>query len=316
VSEEEKREALLAGQKVLVTARRDKRVVPGNGIGHRSHATWRTQEGRWTAPDRADLDRQPAAHRCPICGHVSPYVWDGLAGVWRATHGEPCEECARRRFVEAAMEESKAAMLHRYKLDTGRYAHMTLGSYRPDARYPSQAAAKRAAEAMIAAWTCGDWSAGILLASPEVGIGKTHLAIAAAREGVVRYRPAIGEQILAVWDMPSFVDAVRHTYDDGGTAGLMLSVQQPAILVLDDIGTEHVGKESWPWYQGLMFQIVNARWLSRRATIVTTNLEPDELWEWVGPRVFSRLVELTGVPLRMEGEDYRLRRASLEGVRA
>jgi DNA replication protein DnaC len=204
------------------------------------------------------------------------------------------------------MEETKAATLHRYRLDVGRYAHMTLDSYWPDPGYPSQAETKEDVRAMVAAWASGDWSAGILLASPDVGIGKTHLAIAAAREGVMRYRPMVGVQILAVWDMPSFVDAVRHTYDDGGTADLMASVQEPVILVMDDIGTEHVSKESRTWYQGLMFQIVNARWLARRATIVTTNLEADDLWTWVGPRVFSRLIELTGAPVLMQGEDYRL----------
>jgi DNA replication protein DnaC len=212
----------------------------------------------------------------------------------------------RLRFAATVMEETKSATLHRYRLDAGRYAYMTLDSYQPDARYPSQAAAKAAVESMVTVWADGDWSAGILLASPDVGIGKTHLAIAAAREGVMRYRPRIGEQILAVWDMPSFVDAVRHTYDDGGTAGLMLSVQEPVILVLDDIGTEHVSRESRSWYQGLMFQLINVRWLARRATIVTTNLDADDLWAWIGPRVFSRLIELTGAPVVMQGMDYRL----------
>ena len=204
------------------------------------------------------------------------------------------------------MEQAKAATLHRCKLDVGRYASMTMDSYQPDAGYPSQAAAKQATENMVTTWASGDWSAGILLVSPDVGIGKTHLAIAAAREGVMRYRPGIGEQILAVRDMPSFVDAVRHTYDDGGTADLIASVQKPVILVLDDIGTEHVSRESRSWYQGLMFQIVNARWLARRATIVTTNLDTDNLWAWLGPRVFSRLIELTGAPVLMQGKDCRL----------
>jgi DNA replication protein DnaC len=204
------------------------------------------------------------------------------------------------------MEEARAALLHRYGLDAGRYEHMTMDSYRPDARYPSQAAAKDAVGTMVATWASGDWSAGILLASVDVGIGKTHLAIAAAHKGVMLYRPEIGEQILAVWDMPSFIHAVKSTYDDGGTAHLIASVQEPVILVLDDIGTEHLNKEGKSWYQGLMFQIVNARWLARRATIVTTNLNADDLWAWVGPRVFSRLIDLTGAPVLMQGEDYRL----------
>jgi DNA replication protein DnaC len=306
MNQEQKRQAILQGQRLLEAARRAKRVVPSNGTGRRWRATWPVPAGRWAEPGQEDLNRQPTAHRCPICGHVSPYVWDGLARAWRATHGEPCDECSRRRFAATAMEETKAATLHRYKLDVGRYAHMTLHSYRPDPRYPSQTVAREAVGVVVATWTSGDWSAGILLASPDVGIGKTHLAIAAAREGVMRYRPEIGEKILAVWDMPSFVDAVRHTYDDGGTADLMHSVQEPVILVLDDIGTEHVSKESRTWYQGLMFQIVNARWLARRATIVTTNLDANNLWTWVGPRVFSRLIELVGAPVLMQGEDYRL----------
>ena len=309
MNHEGKRQAILDGQRKLEAARRAKRVVPGNGTGRKWRASWPVQPGHWAEPSQEDLDRQPVAHRCPACGHVSPYVWDGLARHWRATHSDPCEECSRRAFAEKAVEETKAATLHRYKLDAGRYVHMTMDSYRPDPRYRSQAAAREAVGAMVATWASGDWSAGILLASPDVGIGKTHLAIAAAREGVMLYRPEIGEQILAVWDMPSFADAVRHTYDDGGTADLMVSVQQPVILVLDDIGTEHVGRESRTWYRGLMFQIVNARWLARRATIVTTNLEADDLWSWVGPRVFSRLIELVGAPVLMQGEDYRLRGA-------
>jgi DNA replication protein DnaC len=306
VNEEQKRQAILEGQRVLEAARQDKRVVPSNGTGRKWRASWPTLASRWAEPGREDFDRQPAAHSCPICGHVTPYIWDGLARSWRATHGEPCEECARQRFAAMVMEEAKSATLRRYRLDAGRYARMTMDSYRPDAVYPSQETAKEAVRAMVTTWASGDWSAGILLASPDVGIGKTHLAIAAAREGVMLYRPGIGEQILAVWDMPSFVDAVRHTYDDGGTAELMISVQKPVILVLDDIGTEHVSRESRSWYQGLMFQIVNARWLARRATIVTTNLDADGLWAWVGPRVFSRLIELTGAPVLMQGVDYRL----------
>ena len=316
---DEERQVILAAQEQLETVRREQNVVPSSSTAPRCSATWPgaalspLRAGRWTEPGPDDLDRRPPAHRCPVCGHDSPYAWDGLAGRWWATHSDPCAECSRLQFVRETLEEIRAATLRRYRLDAGRYAHMTLDGYRPDARYPSQAAALDAVRAMVAAWANGDWSAGILLASPDVGIGKTHLAIAAAREGLMLYHAQIGDKIVAVWDMPSFVDAVRHTYGDGGTAGLMASVQEPVILVLDDIGTEHVGRDSWPWYQGLMFQILNARWLARRATIVTTNLGDADLWAWAGRRVYSRLIELTGPPLLMHGVDHRLRRPSPPG---
>lgn len=238
---------------------------------------------------------------------VSPYIWDGLRHAWRATHGEPCEECLRQEYARVALAETKAATLHRYRLNSGRYGHMALDSFRPDPRYPSQTAAKEAVQNMIAAWAGGDWSSGILLSGSAVGIGKTHLAIAAAREGVMLARPEVGQRLLSVWDMPSFIGAVKGSYDDGGTSDLLTSVQEPLILVLDDIGTEHIGKESQTWYQGLLYQIVNARWLAQRATLITTNLTLDDLWAWVGPRVLSRLSELTGPPVPMDGEDYRLK---------
>jgi DNA replication protein DnaC len=246
---------------------------------------------------------------------VSPYGWDGVARKWRQSHREPCEECERLAWVEEALAEARAATLHRYRLDEGRYAQMTLENYRPDPRYPSQAAAKEGVQALVRKWAGGDWSAGILLSSPDVGIGKTHLAIAAAREGVMIYQPEIGERLLAVWDMPSFIDAVRYTYDDGGTADLIVSVQEPVILVLDDVGTEHVSQKGQPWYHSQMFKLVNARWLAGRATIVTTNLQGQALWAWVGERVFSRLVHLTGAPLVMEGDDYRLAPQAAAGGR-
>ena len=53
-------------------------------------------------------------------------------------------------------------------------------------------------------------------------------------------------------------------------------------------------------------RVVQADSTARRATIVTTNLDADDLWAWVGPRVFSRLIELVGAPVLMQGEDYRL----------
>jgi hypothetical protein len=165
---EQKHQAILEGQRVLEAARQAKRVVPNNGTGRRWRASWPTLASRWTEPSQEDFGRQPAAHRCPTCGHVSSYVWDGLARRWRATHSDPCKECSRRSFVERAMEEAKAATLHRYGLDMGRYAHMTLDTYWPGPGYPSQPAAPEAVGVMVATRASGDWSAGILLASPVV----------------------------------------------------------------------------------------------------------------------------------------------------
>jgi DNA replication protein DnaC len=234
-------------------------------------------------------------------------VWDGVHRAWHASHRDPCAECARLAFIEQTLAETRAATLHRYRLDAGRYAEMTLDRYRPDPAYPSQAVAKAAVRRLVDAWARGDWSAGIVLSSPDVGIGKTHLAIAAAREGVMRYRPRIGERVLAVWDMPTFVEAVRHTYRDDRAPDPLASAQEPVILVLDDLGTEHVTLRAQTWYQDLMFRLFHARWVASRATVVTTNLDANQLCQRLGDRVYSRLISLADLPVQMRGQDHRLR---------
>ena len=290
------------GKKRVLTSQRD--------TGSRWQPTWTGPRRRWTGPGPEELARRPADHRCPVCGHNFPYVWDGLERAWYATHGDPCQECARLAFVEQTMAEARAATLRRYGLDAGRYAQMTLDKYRPDPAYPSQAEARHAVRALVDTWAGGDWSAGILLSSPDVGIGKTHLAIAAAREGVMLYKPRMDELLLAVWDMPSFVDAVRHTYRDDRMPDPIVTVQEPVIVLLDDVGSEHVTAQGRSWYEDLMFRLINPRWLAGRATIVTTNLDYSALSAWLGERVRSRLIQLAGKPVVMRGRDHRLRSLS------
>lgn len=188
----------------------------------------------------------------------------------------------------------------------GKYGDMTFQTYIPDPRYPSQELAKKAVIAMVDRWRQGDWKASIMLASSihDVGVGKTHLAIAAARAGLYLWDKP-GYKILTVWDMPSYIAAIKSSYDNGGTAEIQASAAEPRILIMDDVGAEHV--VSIGWYQSLMYDIFNARWLDELATVVTTNLKGTEIMSRLGSRAFSRLISLTGRPIVITGEDYRLK---------
>ncbi|MFC2031453.1 ATP-binding protein [Chloroflexota bacterium] len=153
---------------------------------------------------------------------------------------------------------------------------------------------------------------GLFLLGDFTVTHNTHLAISMARAGVLLYRPKdLGECILTVWDMPSYVSAIKSSYDNGNTQEVQRSALEPAILVMDDLGTEHV--KAAPWYQALMYDVINARWLNHRATIVTTNLPlhadmgRESLEKRLGTRVLSRLLALTGKPVMISGKDYRYR---------
>lgn len=256
-----------------------------------------------------DPDTRPKDWECSTCGHTIAPFWNIWDGYWFMPIGnDGCPRCAsieRGQELMAAMHDD---LLQRYHLQEGEYAHMTFQTYVPDPKYPTQGQAKRAVFDLVKAWQSGDWSRGILLFSSlnAVGVGKTHLAIAAARAGMMAYTPRhFDEVVLSIWDMPSYVKAVKASYNDGGTTEIQQSAVAPAILVMDDLGAEYAKAQDW--YQGLMYDILNARWLKRKATVVTTNLTVDQLKTRLGPRCVSRLLAMTGKPVEIKGEDYRLK---------
>lgn len=72
------------------------------------------------------------------------------------------------------------------------------------------------------------------------------------------------------------------------------------LLIIDDLGTELANS----FTNAEIFNIVNTRLLSRKKTIISTNLSPKELSEIYSDRIFSRVFEKF-IPLRFFGPDLR-----------
>ena len=76
------------------------------------------------------------------------------------------------------------------------------------------------------------------------------------------------------------------------------------LLVLDDIGTE-----AWTdWASTVMFEIINDRYINKRRTIFTSNLDPNELANRIGAngeKIVSRIFGMCYVR-KMNGKDRRL----------
>jgi len=72
-------------------------------------------------------------------------------------------------------------------------------------------------------------------------------------------------------------------------------------------GRNLIAERSSEWVLEQLYAIVNARYEDRRAILLTTNLDPEELREQITPRTVSRLVEICGDPLPLFGEDQRIR---------
>ena len=72
------------------------------------------------------------------------------------------------------------------------------------------------------------------------------------------------------------------------------------LLVLDDVGTEF----SSPFYVSSLYNLINTRMLEGRATILSTNLNQNQLRERYGDPIASRVTG-TFLPLLFLGKDIR-----------
>jgi chromosomal replication initiation ATPase DnaA len=143
----------------------------------------------------------------------------------------------------------------------------------------------------ISAWSALDEPPNLVLLG-AVGVGKSHAAAAA-----IRPRFAAGATVVFV-PVGELLDSLDWRRPD--SAETMERLCQVDLLVVDDLGTERSNE----WTGERLYLVVNRRWLDMRPTIITSNLDPDQLTEAVGERTYSRLAH-DATALRFTGEDRR-----------
>lgn len=155
-------------------------------------------------------------------------------------------------------------------------------------------------EALAAAQDFAEGQLVSLVLVGKTGVGKTHLAVAAGR---ARAMGRQGSQLL-FFNVPLFLDKIRATYGESrqvqeqDEASLMGAAQCCPIAIIDDLGAQR----DTTWAAERLYCIVDGRYSADLATIVTTNVQPDD-WE---PRVRSRLTDRRGARLvYITAQDYR-----------
>jgi DNA replication protein DnaC len=170
-----------------------------------------------------------------------------------------------------------------------------------------------------------DRSRGLLFVGP-VGVGKTHLAIAALRALTLKYT---ARTYFA--DFRDLLKRIQATFDGGGTtrAEVLKPVMGADVIVIDELGAAR----STDWTFEIAEEIINFRYNAAKATIFTSNLpnlpgageqypmpQPaaatgygrmvaeavrgETLGDRLGARMFSRLQEMCR-PIEISGEDFR-----------
>jgi DNA replication protein DnaC len=134
----------------------------------------------------------------------------------------------------------------------------------------------------------------------DPGTGKTTLAMLVSKTALER------KHTVAIYSLPKLLARIRQTYDAAPGAAsyseFFRRLTSVDLLHIDDLGAE---KRS-DWVLEQLYALINERYETERAVLVTTNLDEEKLKDQIGNRTVSRLVEMCGgcmVP--MHGEDRR-----------
>lgn len=97
--------------------------------------------------------------------------------------------------------------------------------------------------------------------------------------------------------MPALLRLLRRGFSDGTADARLEALMDAELLVIDDLGVE----QGSDWADAQLFDLINVRLAGERATIITSNLAPDQHRD---ARIASRL-QGSFTPIRLILSDYR-----------
>lgn len=113
------------------------------------------------------------------------------------------------------------------------------------------------------------------------GVGKSHLAA-----GIALAWAEMGRGRVAYASVPKLLRFIRSGYKDGSSDARLDALQLVELLVLDDLGTEYrKAGDQFSHTDSVLFELINERYLYDRLTIITSNLELDDLEQRIASRI-------------------------------
>lgn len=163
-----------------------------------------------------------------------------------------------------------------------RCALMTMETWDPDWE-GLYAGARRAAKAAVASWV-RDWPHPFLVILGKTGVGKTALAVAAARR--------FETHELRVLDVRQWLNELLALDHRPRLARIRLAKDQ-GVLILDDFGARSVGardsKGANPFEADTISEVICHRDDKRLPTIITSNLSPKQFAGRLDDKAVSRI---------------------------
>lgn len=151
---------------------------------------------------------------------------------------------------------------------------------------------------------------------PQYGVGKTHLICAIAHRILDRWQ---GEPPVCPVIFTTETDIllrIRSTYNVNPyerEEDIFAKLKGSRLLILDDVGKEQ--PQDPKFTRRVYFHIIDGRYQRGLPMVLTSNLNPEHLDEYIGGAATDRLVEMTaGQLIQLKGESYRRRKVNFERV--
>lgn len=220
------------------------------------------------------------------------------------TYGCKCEdiELAREALENKERLDRKRVLEHfdYYSLISKRLKEATLDNYIPQNK--SQQIAKESVKKYIEIFDI-DNPINLLFIG-GYGVGKSHLAKAIADEVMKKTNPKTDRKYTAIFiSVPKLLRKIRSTYNKKSEISeeeIFEVLENVDLLILDDLGAE----KQTDWSDERLFDIIDSR--QGMHTIYTSNYNEEGLFEILGERNFSRIVNEDTKIIEIQGKNYRL----------
>ena len=196
-------------------------------------------------------------------------------------------------------EQEKRERIERYKKSgvPERYYNESLDTYQ--VTNEMQKTAAQAIGEFLREIKCGAFKTLVLIGT--AGTGKTHLACGTVREYGGKYATA-----------PDIVEEIRRAKSfsaDQTEKQIIDNYSHVKLLVVDEIGRGISATDE----KYMLYQIINARYNTRKPTVLISNYTKADFLKYIGVAAADRLVE-SGDIVEMNGESFRkLRRQNEAG---
>ncbi len=173
---------------------------------------------------------------------------------------------------------------NRFKLDF--YSRTKIDPVKNTSFYDSALVTLRAAKEFTRRYMNNPHTDGLLLTG-QVGSGKTFLACCIANALLAQGK------ILLFIAVPDLLDQIKATYDAKNEnsvteSELLDTAREVPLLILDDLGAHNYTN----WTRNKIFSIINHRLNYLLPTLITTNINLEDLEQFLGDRTTSRIFQM------------------------